>query len=708
MKRSSVEFGKIIAVIAAAWISIGASAEFYNAAWGTGKAVGQFSLRWVILFVLFVLLASAALTGAWAALFRRKKFNASFERIISLRKRFSALSWLLAILLLAFPVWFLQHTIWGIIFNGVYFRLFLWALTVFLLTVLLTRAKYLMDWKPFLAALILTSSIFTIAISLQGVSDYPFSMGWSEGNRLWDYSTRFGRERYGVGADQDIYVLLDSGRLLVGGLPFLIPNVTIEVVRLWVGLMLILPYFLVGLAAYITADKNARTWLLMILWVFLFLRQGPIHTPLVLAAALTVLMWRKPLWLAIPVIIYAGFFAQLSRFTWLFAPALWIGMLELAGASTLNGKLTSAPWVRAIALGLSGAFGGYLLPKILPLLHIAVSPSVEMFTVTEMTEQIASAGVTSDFVNYAVTDQQLLWYRLLPNPTFGPGILLGLVIAVLPVAVFLFWLSASKKWQLTLWQKLAIFGSLSAFLVVGLVASTKIGGGGDLHNMDMFLIGMAFTVFIAWVNGGRDMVLKNKMPDWMRIVFVLALVVPAFIPLLQLRSYNYGGEMNTILTLTDETESRFFEMLPDDRTVAVTLFEIQEAVTEAEQTGEVLFIDQRQLLAFDFIHVNSFVPEYEKKVLMNEALSANYAYYSSFYRDIATQRFSLIVSEPLRTPVKDSGYEFGEENNAWVEWVSIPVRCYYQEVETYKDVNVMLLIPKFVPDDCSQYIPPRN
>ena len=58
--------------------------------------------------------------------------------------------------------------------------------------------------------------------------------------------------------------------------------------------------------------------------------------------------------------------------------------------------------------------------------------------------------------------------------------------------------------------------------------------------------------------------------------------------------------------------------------------------------------------------------------------------------------------------MKDSGYEFGEENNAWVEWVSIPVRCYYQEVETYKDVNVMLLIPKPVPDDCSQYIPPRN
>ncbi len=93
---------------------------------------------------------------------------------------------------------------------------------------------------------------------------------------------------------------------------------------------------------------------------------------------------------------------------------------------------------------------------------------------------------------------------------------------------------------------------------------------------------------------------------------------------------------------------------------------------------------------------------------MNEALSSNANYFESFYKDLAAGRFSLIVTEPLRTPVKDSSYEFGEENNAWVKWVSIPVLCYYEEVQTYKEVNVMLLIPKPVPDDCSQYIPPKN
>ncbi len=704
MKRSSIEWIKIIAMTVTVWVVVKACIEFFYVAWGTGTAIGHFSPRWFVLFLLYVLLCAAFLIGTAFALLRPKRFEEVAQSFIRMRNQLSFLRWVLVLFVLVFPAWFLQRTMWGIVFDGFYFRAVLWALTIFLISAFLTRNNLLIEWKAFLASLILTSSVFTIAISLQGVIDYPFSLGWSEGNRMWDYSMMFGRERYGLRPDEDVYVLLDRSRMFVGGLPFLIPNVTIEAVRLWIGLTLILPYFLVGLAAYIVTDKNVRVWMLMMLWVFLFLRQGPIHTPLVLVAALTIFVWRKPFWLAIPIIIYAGYFAQASRFTWMFAPGLWIGMLELASASLLNGKLDRAHWIRAIALGVSGFFGGFILPKLMPLLNIATAPA----DVTEVTEQIASTGVTSEFVAYAVTDQPLLWYRLLPNPTYETGILLGLVIAVLPIVILLVWLSASKKWTLNLWQKLAIVAPLLAFLVVGLVASTKIGGGGDLHNMDMFLIGMAFTVFIAWVNGGKDVVMKNEMPLWIRLVLVTALVVPAVTPLAQLRSRNYGDELETLLVLTDTTEKRFLDMLPDTATIDEALIEIQEAATYSKEFGEVLFIDQRQLLTFGHIKNIPFVGEYEKKILMNEALSTNYEYYESFYRDITAQRFSLIVVEPLRTPVKDSTFEFGEENNAWVNWVSIPVLCYYQEVQTYKEVNVMLLIPKPVPDDCSQYIPPRN
>lgn len=704
MKRSFVEFEKLLALIAVGLISIGACVEFYHVAWGTGEAVGQFSPRWLVLFCVFVLFCLALLTAIVFSVFEHNRFFFISRQIISIRSRLSFLRWILVIFLLIFPAWFLQRTMWGIVFDGGNFRILLWALTTFLISVLLTRDNTLIEWKALLASLVLTASTFTVAVSLQGVTGYPFSMAWSEGNRIWDYSMRFGRDRYGLSPDQDVYVLLDAGRMLVGGIPFLLPGVTIEAVRLWVGLTLILPYFLVGFAAFVIADKNIRIWLLMTLWVFLFLRQGPIHAPLVLAAALTVFLWRKPLWLAIPLIIYAGYFAQISRFTWLFAPGMWIGMLELAGASLSSGKLNRPHWIRAITLGMSGVFGGFLLPKLMPLLNHPTTPT----DVTELTDQIASAGVNSEFVANAVSDQPLLWYRLLPNPTYGTGILLGLAIAVLPVIILLSWLSVTKKWNLNIWQKLAIAGPLFAFLIVGLIASTKIGGGGDLHNMDMFLIGIAFTVFIAWVNGGKDTILKNEMPLWIRIVLIATLVIPSVIPLFQLRSNNFGDELDTLMVLTDTTDKKAFDMLPDTTTIEESLRSIQEEVTYAQEFGDVLFIDQRQLLTFGFIRSSPFIPEYEKKILMNEALSQNYQYYESFYHDITSQRFSLIVTEPLRTPVKDSSYEFGEENNAWVKWVSIPVLCYYEEIQTFKEVNVMLLVPKAVPDDCSQYIPPQN
>ena len=47
-----------------------------------------------------------------------------------------------------------------------------------------------------------------------------------------------------------------------------------------------------------------------------------------------------------------------------------------------------------------------------------------------------------------------------------------------------------------------------AFLIVGLIISTKIGGGGDLHNMDMFLVGLVFVAALAW-NGAIQAIFKQ-------------------------------------------------------------------------------------------------------------------------------------------------------------------------------------------------------
>ncbi len=302
--------------------------------------------------------------------------------------------------------------------------------------------------------------------------------------------------------------------------------------------------------------------------------------------------------------------------------------------------------------------------------------------------------------------QPLLWYRLFPNATYGEGVLLALLIAIAPTLAILFYLAASRKWVTNTWQKLGIVLPLLAFLGVGLVVSTKIGGGGDLHNLDMFLIGIFFTAAIAWENGGRQWLGQIAgSPAWMKAALVLLLVIPGIQPLSALRSYGFTEDTSWLVTLTDVSDEKFLEMYPPQEEVNDILWTIRREVEARKSQGEVLFLDQRQLLTFGYVQDVPFVPEYEKKVLMNEAMSASADYFAPFYADLEARRFSLIISEPLRAPVKDSDYQFGEENNAWVKWVVEPVLCYYQEIQTFKSAQIQLLVPKQGQVDCSTQLP---
>ena len=90
----------------------------------------------------------------------------------------------------------------------------------------------------------LTGGVFNFVAPLAEVTSYPFSLGWSEGNRLWDYSVLFGRDLYDYPAHRPIPVLLDVGRQFMGGIPFLLPRVTIWQARLWIALTNIVPYLI--------------------------------------------------------------------------------------------------------------------------------------------------------------------------------------------------------------------------------------------------------------------------------------------------------------------------------------------------------------------------------------------------------------------------------------------------------------------------------
>jgi len=703
-RLSSQKIESILLLFVSAWALSGACVEFYNIAWGTGNWLGQFSPKWFLLFLFFVLFCTACLGGVLFSLWFPEKPASVFTSASSLRDKLKGIRWLLIIIILGMPVYFFQYTPWGRIFGGSNFRALVWALSVILISWLLSNGSdEKFSWKKILVALILTAGVYSFFAQLENITDYPFSIGWSEGNRLWDYSILFGHAIYKFPANKPIPVFLDFGRQLLGGIPFLIPGITIWQERLWLGLIDVIPYLILGWFAFRFPRKNFSYWILAGIWGFTFVEQGPIHPPLLLSAILVTIAWKQSLWLAIPVILGASYFAEVSRTTWLFAPGMWAVMLEFAGAALQDGHLTIKTWGRTISVGLSGIVGGLLGPKVLPVMFNWIG-----MLFGHPGNVNTAGGITLTAIQTSVSDQPLLWYRLLPNTTYGYGILFGLFLATAPLVVVLLYLSKTGSWVLNAWQKLGIILPLLAFFIVGLIVSVKIGGGGDLHNMDMFIIGLMFVGAIAWRSSDRDWIEKDKIfSPWLQIMLLLLVIMPAYRPYMQLNpSVINKNDISWVMTLADipPTDSAL-SSFPSETYISDALNSIRSEAAQASKQGDVLFMDQRQLLTFGYINDVSLIPEYDKKVLIDRALSGDALYFQTYYKDLASQRFSLIISNPLHENIQTSSDDFGEENNAWVKWVSTPTLCYYETLRLIKKVGVELLVPRSDTSNCSQVLP---
>ncbi len=743
MKKKTSLFSPIVFAGTAIFLAA-VSLELYTIAWGTGNWLGEFSLKWGLGFVLSIVFFGFLLSVIWLFLWRRGALQSSFKYIIAFRQKLNFFRWIIALLLLFFPIYFFQYTLWGLVFTGVYFRLFTWAALIIFLAILLTQEEdNLISWPALLASILLSGAIFTLASVFSNVTDYPFNLYWSDGNRLWDYSLMFGRRLYNYPADQAIPSLTSKGRQILWGLPFLLPNTTIFIHRFWSALVLSLPYAILGWVAFKAEQGRKKEWLLIGLWAFLFLNQGPIYTPLVLSAILVAFAWKRPLWVAIPLVAFAGYYAEATRWTWEFAPAIWAGMLALNGSQLKGARLTPRQWGRAIILTLSGIATWFLvgtianiptwiLAGLLILLSLVIlliplarkkrwQPSLwqkkaiyGILFVLLIVGLILSDGFSAIIkivtgivasVQSSVSTQTLLWYRLFPSDTYPEGILLGLIIAILPLAILLIHLARKKYWQPSLWQKLAMLVPLLAFLVAGLVISAKIGGGNNLHNLDMFLITLLFVAAIAWKNGGSQWFAQTENSlTGIKITLLLLLILPAFPSLrgIRPRLSLTPAQVVQIETLTDFAS---VSTDPPDEEIEEALAFIYSQVEQAERQGEILFIDQRQLLTFGYVPKVPLVPEYEKKRMMNEAMTGNPAYFAPYYQNLADHRFSLIITEPLKTAYKGEEVGiFAEESDAWTKWVAAPTLCFYEPLATFKSVYVQLLIPRKDAPDCSVYL----
>lgn len=510
----------------------------------------------------------------------------------------------------------------------------------------------------------LATVIFIIGDWLTGVSDYPFSLSWSEGNRFWDYSIMFGMNRYINPSGKTIVPFLEAGRQFLWALPFAIPSIGIRGMRLWNVIVWVLPPLVLGWVAIFRKSTFKRDWIWQVgfsLWSFLFLSQGPIYPPLVICAILTMIALRqKNLPLAVILIALASYYARISRWTWMYAPGIWAGMLalvELQSPSFKNGRWREL--IRPVVLGLSGLAGAELLPY--------------LFTALSNGQVAAEGSITVAVIGSFDFHQPMLWDRLFPNPTYSPGILLGFIWVGGPLLLFLIWLSAKHLWKPNWMQTTALSVILGVFTVLGLIISVKIGGGSNLHNLDLLWLTMAVLtawIFRDWLDRGLPGLYEIKS---LMAVFCLAIIFPTTTMI------QYGEPFG----------------VPNDYFVTSSLEKLEKEVAEASKKGEVLFMDQRQLLTFGYIKNVPLVSEYEKKLVMDQAMGGNQAYFEPFYKDLENHRFSMIVSEPLYVSMADESIRnFAEENNSWVYWVSRPLLKYYKAKVTYDEVGVQLLIPR--------------
>ncbi|MBS1250435.1 MAG: hypothetical protein MAG431_02029 [Chloroflexi bacterium] len=389
-------------------------------------------------------------------------------------------------------------------------------------------------------------------------------------------------------------------------------------------------------------------------WAFLAFFQGPIYYHLMVCVILILwgLDYEKP-WKSFLVIILSSIWAGLSRVNWIPVPfflAFTIYLLE-------------NPWKEEIT------FWAYIKQPLVWGIGGGTAALSSYLGYTFLSgNQISKFG--SSFTS------ALLWYRLLPNPSYRPGILAAMIAVSAPLWLILFLRVRGKKFtRHSRLKLLGVGGMLAILLLGGLVVSVKIGGGSNLHNLDAyFLILIVTASYTFWADEAKYLDgLKDVSSNLTKIAFVSALVIPV------------------LMTLTSSGHFSVREKEVEAR----DLSRLQDIVNEAASQGEeVLFITERQLQSFNLITGVPLVPEYEKVELMEMAMAGNTQYLERFHQDIKGQRFAVIISDTMHTLLRGREAPFGEENDVWVTRVTSTVLEYYQVSRLGEQGKVYLLTPK--------------
>jgi hypothetical protein len=528
-------------------------------------------------------------------------------------------------------------------------------------TFLLKISSFRINWLASLAAAaVLTAFALNAASFISDISPDPFAFTWSEGSQYYNASLFFARQVYGV---QLPWPVLNPSKYLIQSLPFLLPNSSIWMHRLWESILWISMPLITGwlLARRLGLADRFYRWIFVI-WATLYLMSGAVYYHLLVCVIL--ILWgftpavssRKRSILSLAVVTIASIWAGISRVNWFPVPGILASCLYFLetrkeGKSTLRYSLKGLTWT---------IYGGLIA---------LITCGVYIFN---------SGNPPLEFTSSFTAD--LLWYRLFPNPTYLPGILPAILVVSLPLILIIVWDVRFKKIPVAAIRWLVLAGLTTILFIGGLTASVKIGAGSNLHNLDAYML----LIFIipAYIYHGRmtrehTHVTGVETSERMGLLPRLTLTFTFILPV--------------VFSLAIPVPNQRL----DSKVAANNLEVIQKFSSKAVRSGgEVVFITERQLLTFHQISGVPLVAEYEKFFLMEMAMAGNRDYMEHFYDDLRNHRFALIITEPVLITARQANGKFGEEDQVWREKVNAYLYCYYLPVRYLREVDIYILAPR--------------
>ena len=473
-------------------------------------------------------------------------------------------------------------------------------------------------------------------------------MGWSEGSRFYNASLFASERLYGTKLPLPV---LHPSRYLMQALPFFVGIRSILFHRiwqvvLWLGMTLWGSWLMAKRLS--TSTKVSLPWLTALLFLFFF--QGAVYYHLMVCVVLVLLGYKKDKpWRTLVFVLLASAWAGISRINWMPVPGLMAAAMYM-----LDSNFDSKKWLRYLIWPAVWVIGGFAMAYLSKQGYIVFS------------------GEDPALFDSALSSA-LLWRRLLPNATFFLGILPAILLVMLPGAALL-WLKFREK-NLPALHWLQWFGLLSilvVFFVGGLVVSVKIGGGGDLHNLDAFLVFWALIGggILAMSPGSTKLEEQSTGSQRRKFWLAVAVIIAVFFAFMRSGTWSFGAAQSQDTDLADLKSA-----------IAVL----------QEKGGDVLFITERQLLTFGELDL-PIVPEYEKVFLMEMAMGNNREYMGVFREKIEGHAYIAIITDWVTDRFYDSSSGFSEENNAWVEHVVLRMFHDYDVVLSWRNGEINLLV----------------